>query len=212
MLLNKRKTAVSTIFLGLLLTLSMAGFSFAHWYDYIYVDATVHTGTVCAEWEAPVTYTDHGDDWTCDVGTMKNVHQIDKDIGSSLFDLKDTDADGTYDTLEMTLNNVYPCYYEHASSWIHNCGTIPWRISKVTFTTSTGTVVLTTFGYFTLDLDGDGLDDVECRWGDNFGAQVDPCESVDISFSIHVLQNAPQDTQMSFTAEVEVYNWNEAPP
>jgi len=207
-LLKKTKTSIPVVAVLIIVALGIAGFAYAHWEKYMWLNVDVQTGYLCAEFVPPVTRTDHGFDWTCDE-EFYNVRQIDKDIGNSNGTLVDTDEDGRYDTIEILLNNTYPCYYEHIAFWIHNCGSIPWKIYEVDF--NDGAVVLFEKGYLRLDLNSDGIDDVEIYWGNNFGVQVDPCDKVDISFEIHVLQGAPQDTTMNFTIEITVINWNENP-
>jgi len=187
----------------LMLALGIAGFAYAHWEKIITINGTVNTGTLCAEFVPPVTTTDHGNDWTCDEGLI-NVRQLDKDVGSSSATIVAPDK------IEIVLTKVYPSYYEHISFWVHNCGTIPWKIQKVIF--NPGEIEIQKPRYLTLDLNGDGKADVEIRWGDNFGVQIEPCEKLDISFEIHVLENAPQEATLTFTASIVVVNWNEYVP
>lgn len=208
-LLKKPKTAVPAIFAIALIALAIFGFSYAHWSETLWLSGTVRTGEMCAEFVPPITTTDHGNDWTCDVG-ITNVRQINKDIGNSGGHFVDVNQDGCNDTLVVELNNVYPCYYEHIAFWIHNCGTIPWRIWRVTF--NPGNIIIYRPGYLTLDLNNDGNADIEIYWGDNFGQQVDPCGKVDLSFDIHILQPCPENTTLTFTAAIEMVNWNEYPP
>ena len=207
-LLKKSKTAVPAIVAIALIALAIAGFSYAHWTEKLWLYGEVQMGNMCAEFLPPVTRTDHGNDWTCDDGII-NVRQIDKDIGKSDGYLIDTNNDGRYDTLVVNLTNVYPCYYEHISFWIHNCGTIPWKIWRVIF--NPGNVIIYRPGYLKLDLNGDGYADIEINWGNNFGQQVDPCGKVDLSFDIHVLQPFPENTKLTFTVTIEVINWNASP-
>ena len=189
-----------TIPMLLIFALVLTGFAYAHWEKIITINGSVDTAKLCAEFVAPITTTDHGNDWTCDEG-LTNVRQLTKDVGSSSATIVASDQ------MEVVLTNVYPCYYEHMSFWIHNCGEIPWRINRVIF--SPGNVVIQTPSYLKLDLNGDGKMDVEIYWGNNFGTQVDPCEKVDLSFEIHVLQDAPQGQALAFTVEIVVRNWNE---
>jgi hypothetical protein len=206
--LKKPKTAVPAIFAIALIALAIVGFSYAHWSETLWLSGTVRTGEMCAEFVPPITTTDHGNDWTCDPGIV-NVRQINKDIGSSAARSIDTNADGCNDTIIVELNHVYPCYYEHMAFWIHNCGTIPWRIWRAIF--NPGNVIIYRPSYLTLDLNGDGNADIEIYWGDNFGQQVDPCGRVDLSFDIHILQPFPEDTTLTFSIAIEMVNWNEWP-
>jgi len=189
-----------TIPMLLIFALVLTGFAYAHWEKIITINGSVDTAKLYAELVEPITTTDHGNDWTCDEG-LTNVRQLTKDVGSSSATIVASDQ------MEVVLTNVYPCYYEHMSFWIHNCGEIPWRINRVIF--SPGNVVIQTPSYLKLDLNGDGEMDVEIYWGNNFGTQVDPCEKVDLSFEIHVLQDAPKGQALAFTVEIVVRNWNE---
>jgi len=207
-LLKKSKTSLPAIVAVALTALTIVGFSYAHWSDTLWLKGTVTTGTLCAEFIDVSNVKDHGPDWTCDYG-ITDIRLLDppKDIGSTTAWIVE---DGKCpDTIMVVMDNVYPCYYEEISFHIRNCGTIPWVITKVTF--KPGNIVITKPDYLTLDLTGDGKADIELKWGDNFGVQIDPGTEIEVSFKIHVLQDAPQDTPMSFTAEIEMINWNEYP-
>jgi hypothetical protein len=197
---NKKLMAIPIL---LVLALVLTGFAYAHWEKIITINGTVNTGTLCAEFVPTVTKTDYGNDWTCDKGFI-NVRQLDKDVGSSSATIVASDK------IEIVLTNVYPSYYEHISFWVHNCGSIPWEIQKVIF--NPGGIEIQKPGYLTLDLNGDGKADVEIYWGDGFGTQTEPCEKLNISFEIHVLDNAPLDETLTFTAGIVVVNWNEYVP
>ena len=60
------------------------------------------------------------------------------------------------------------------------------------------------------DLDGDGDLDLNLRFGDNFGAQLHPCDSMDQSFDLHVKQGSEQGTTYTFTIELEAVQYNES--
>jgi len=189
-----------TIPMLLIFALVLTGFAYAHWEKIITINGSVDTAKLYAELVEPITTTDHGNDWTCDEG-LTNVRQLTKDVGSSSATIVASDK------MKVVLTNVYPCYYEHISFWIHNSGEIPWRINRVIF--NPGGIVIQETSYLKLDLNGDGKMDVEIYWGNNFGTQVDPCEKVDLSFEIHVLQDAPKGQALAFTVEIVVRNWNE---
>jgi len=209
-LLKKPKTAVPAIFAIALIALAIVGFSYAHWSETLWLNGKVTTGNMCAEFVPPITRTDTGLDWSCGEGFVNPYpHEIDKDIGSSAARSIDTNGDGCNDTIIVELNNVYPCYYEHIAFWIHNCGTIPWRIWRVIF--NPGNIIIYDSNYLTLDLNDDGKADIEIYWGNNFGDQVDPCKKKDISFELHILQPMPKDTTLTFSIAIEMVNWNEWP-
>jgi len=203
-LLKKPKTMVPTIFAIALLVLAVVGFSYAHWSKTFTINGEVTTGELCAEF-VDVSNKDLGLDWNCDDG-INNFWQIDKDIGNTTVKI----IDGEYShTVEVIMENVYPSYYENIEFHIHNCGTIPWKIVMVNFTTPYETKSITGPGYLTLDMTGDGKADAEIKWGDNFNSQIDPCVEIEISFKIHILQDAPPNTTMTFTITIMMTNWNE---
>jgi len=215
-LLKKTKTSLPIAAIFIIIALSIAGFSFAHWEKYMWINADVKTGLLCAEFVPRIGGVDTGVDWTCGPGFAPAgaPRSDDKNIGNSLFTVLDTNNDKCNDTVNILLNNTYPSYYEELTVHIHNCGTIPLKIWKVIFFYQDGTKNVTITGgfpYFTLDLTGDGKADVEIKWGDNIGVQLDMCETMEVSWEIHVLQDAPQNTTMHFHVEFIYINWNENP-
>jgi len=200
-LLRRSKTAAPAIFAIALIALAIAGFSYAHWTEYLWLYGYVETGNLCAEF-VDVSNKDLGLDLNCDNG-INRFWQIDKDVG------KTTVYIVAPNTIEVIMDNVYPSYYENIQMHIHNCGTIPWKLVRVNFTTPYEQKSITGPAYLTLDMSGDGKADVEIKWGDNFGFQFDPCTEIEVSFKIHVLQDAPEDTTMTFTVTIIIINWNE---
>lgn len=206
---GKTKTA-GLLALALILALGSMGIAYAHWTETLNIGGEVRAGLLLFEFEPAVIHLDHGLDWHSQYGMGFGV-QGDKDVGSCTTQLVDVDVppDGHYDVLEVTFSNVYPFYYEHVGFWLHNGGTIPLIIDRAVID-----------GYdlselpccVELDLDGDGLFDVEIRWGDNFGVQLDPMQSANVSFDIRILQEAPQGETLSFRIEIVAVQWNEYSP
>jgi len=156
-----------------------------------------------------------GNDWNTTWYPNAGATQLDKDIGCTNVSLIDSDGDGDFDTMNITLVNVYPWYYTHIAFKVHNNGGIPVRIWRVILSNGTHN-----FTYYELneqelhqgeeiDVTGDGKPDLTVWWGDNFGEQLHPCESADISFDITVLQEAPQGSTLTFTLYLEAVQWNE---
>jgi hypothetical protein len=204
-LLKKSKTAIPTALAITLISLAIMGFTYAHWSENLWLSGYVEMGDMCAEF-VDVDNKDLGLDWNCDNG-INEYWQIDKDIGSTtVYIVEDGECPNT---IKVIMDNVYPCYYENIEMHIHNCGTIPWKIVRVNFTTPYEQKSITGPQYLTLDMSGDGKADVEIKWGDNFGQQTDPCTELEVSFKIHVLQDAPEDTTMTFTVTIIIINWNE---
>ena len=193
--------------------LMLTGISYALWSENLTISGTVDTSEL--DWEIEqnsVTIKDQGIDWTCDCTcdppSITNIRQLDKDVGSTTTELSDSDGDGDLDLLTITVSNAYPGYYNHIDFWIHNNGEIALKIWKVIidgheFTGSPSVICL--------DLDNDGDYDIIIRWGDSWGVQVEPCDSLDISFDFCILQPADQNDHYSFTIEYLAVQWNEYP-
>jgi hypothetical protein len=207
-LLRKSKTSLPAVAAVLLILLGVVGFCYAHWSTILTITGTVETGTLCARLTTPIDHKDKGIDWTCGEGFV-NPDPMEREDGKDYGSCELLQVDDT--TLQVTMSNVYPCYYENIEFHITNCGTVPWKIYRVNFKSASGEFSIYNVGYFTWDLNNDGTPDIEVSWGDNFGVQVDPNVKIEISFELHILQGAPQDAQMDFTIEMEIINWNETP-
>jgi len=198
--MNKKILALPLIAIMLSLTTAVA---VAHWVDNVYVVGDVASGTLSACIDFAYT-ADSGIDWTADPG-LKNVRQLTKDIAN-------TTVQWGCETLTVTVNNGYPCYYNHVDFSVENTGTVPWAIYMVQIWSSYTDPVVTykSNEYVLLDLDGDQAPDIELRYFDSFGDQIDPDGSADISFEFHLLNPIPQGANcLAFHIQVFVVNWNE---
>jgi len=198
----------------LALALATMGLAYAMWSQSLYVEGSVDTGEL--DWELVQGYLihlDHGNDWNASWYPKGGFEQLSKDVGSTTVRQVDSDGDGDLDTIVVTLSNVYPWYGEHIAFKVHNNGDIPLIIWKVVFKNATGAVLYEMYESveyaIELDLNGDGRPDIASWWGDNFGAQLHPCGTRDISFDITVLQGAPQGETLTFTIEFVAIQWNE---
>lgn len=182
---------MAMLFIVAILMMSMVGAAYAMWSKTLIIDGTLNTG------ELDAIFTDFfGND---------PPGQIDpgytKDVGSSMCWIDDTDPQKAY----ITITNGYPSYRVSFSADITNTGTIPWKMTAVKVDGQT----LTSGVWKSLDLDGDGDNDIEFLYINGEGKQIDQGFTVEFSLKIHVLQGAEQDFTYTFTVEAIVVQWNE---
>jgi len=218
-----------TLLFGALALMLVMGVS-AMWAQSLRTNVMVETGKVDIRFDSPPIYLDAcglspgynasgGYDWNASSYPDRGGEQLPppegKDVGCTDVTLIDTDNDGDYDTMNVTIHNTYPWYYTHVAFSITNDGTIPVKIWRLIITTPSGNQTYYEVNAVgveqgaLLDLNGDGKADIRFWWGDNFGTQLHPGESLDISFDIVVLQQAPQNANLSFTATLQAVQWNE---
>ena len=226
-LVIKRSPPLGALAIVLVLTLGALGIAYGLWAQSLIVNATVSTGeldwglasfTIQDDDPPPPVYPTTKPDMTCSVGFVDVPgwpggfwRYLDKNVGWGEGLLVDTDGDGDNDVLQLTLHNVYPSYCNEIALYPVNTGTIPLKIQDVTF--NPGNIVLKQNAIVRLDLNGDGQDDVEICYGDNFGAQLHPGgPRPEISFWVHVLQAAPQGQTLTFSISIRGVQWNEYQP
>lgn len=224
---------MAAIFIASIFALSGLGVAYAAWTDTISIDGTVTTGSLCWDFtdcdlldeDQPVNF--GGDfptddpDYTCfpgfapnpDFQPPKRYWVNDKNVAWGTQLIRDLDGDGCYETLEVTLHNVYPCYFNKLSFYVRNCGTIPLKVDHVVVN---GVDVYYQNFYQQMDISGNGIPDFEIQYGDNFGSQIEPGEySYDeFSFWMHILQDEDptfQSGSFTFTISVVAIQWNEYP-
>jgi hypothetical protein len=214
--MRQRLGKLGIAFLAVALALALTGAGFAHWQETLHVEGTVETGELDWEFLNPpfsAGENPHPPALTCDdVGTDPDY---DKDVASTVGVFSDSDADGDYDLLTLTIDHAYPCYHNHCAFWVHCNGSVPLIVERVNFLVD-DTVVesLTAPGWVELDLGGTADADISMYWGDNFGVggQMHFCDYRDMSFSLHILQEAPQGETLTFSIQLVGVQWNEYSP
>ncbi len=202
----------------------------AMWYQTLGAVVTVNTGRVDIGFISPIIYLDAcglqpgygmsgGYDWNASGFPDKTGYEqpvVDaKDVGCTNVTVEDTDGDGDNDLMTVNLYNVYPWYYSHIDFNVMNTGTVPikiWRIIVVSPDGNRTYYEINAEGVehgVPLDLNNDGHADVVMWWGDNFGKQLHPGETAAISFDLTVLQEAPQNANLSFSIILQAVQWNE---
>lgn len=191
--MNTKK--IAAIFAILMIALGVAGFAYAHWEKIVYVDGTVTTGTLHV---IPSFY--------------MAIFQ-DKPVAS--YDYK---VDVEANSIDVWIDNVYPCLW--AEGWIdlENTGTIPVHLIDCEITATEGVyavwneaeayweiydgAALIAIGNYTFDFP-------EGTENDPF--QIDPEGIAYINFWIHFEEGLPKETSYWFHIELTFWNWNEWP-
>jgi hypothetical protein len=177
--------------LAIVLALGALGVGYAAWTDTIFIEGSVQTGSVCisiqdGSWEEVGGCPDK--QWTtwelldvpdpdvtsCPpgyhfVGIGHPAPPEDKCVADVSFNPVDSDGDGNWDELEVTINNAYPHLLVDVSFWVCNCGTIPLKIEAPIINQSPFLLI---------------------EYGDNIGTQMHPggtCK--EISFRVGVVQH-----------------------
>jgi hypothetical protein len=113
------------IFALLTIALGMAGYAYATWYKYLYIEGQVNTGTLDVEW------------------SIENA----RDTEPSNKDYSHIEGEIEGDTLYVTVYNAYPCIDYYLDINIHNSGTIPVHVYF-------GEMYGSLFGYGTVEVVG----------------------------------------------------------
>jgi hypothetical protein len=222
-----RKKAL--VCLVVVLALALMGFGFAKWSDSVVVSATAQSGSV--KWgiiDESVWQLDEGTDWHSEMeGGMLNYDQDPegKDVGSTSIEVTDANEDGVKDTLDITVSNAYPCYFNEITFDVINAGTIPVivQIPKLTwmrteselesgvvyYLCSNGSIISEYDDGFVSPEENGAV--IEVMFQDNVSAQQHPGEVLSESICFHVLQPAAQNDQYSFSLSIEGVQWNESP-
>jgi hypothetical protein len=195
----------SAIPILLVFLLAMIGLVYATWSQNLYINGTVNTGELDWRFTGASCLDTSGNDYHCRDGFTGEPQfwMGNKDVGGTSVKIIDPH------TVNVTLTNVYPCYYTSVSVYAKNIGTIPLIIDSVIID---GHIFRTTqqpYAYVQLDLNGDHYYDIEIWWKNALGSQLHPGDySDEMSFWLHILQGAPEGATLTFTIEVVAIQWN----
>ena len=163
---------IGIICLALVLALGTLGVGYAMWDKTLYINGTVNTGEVNLE-----ILSASSDDVGIDPGK-------DKDVGSCT-----ATVDGQ--TVVVTIENGYPCYYTYVHFTAHNNGTVPVKLQAINITAPP---------------------EITVTGSNSIGEQIDPSERRDNTLYIHVEQDAEELATYTFTVEFYYVQWNEFTP
>ncbi|RLG56696.1 MAG: hypothetical protein DRN83_03440 [Hadesarchaea archaeon] len=176
------------IFATLIIALGMSGVAFAHWSETLYINGTVYTGELDAEWS---------------VHSIWDNEPSNKDVSGMTITPVDSDSDGDYDQLDVVISNAYPSIDYYAILDVHNNGSIPLHTY---ITIDPGNLPDGTTLEFT------GINDI---FGGppvpplENGAQIHPGRWAYARLHVHLPQSAAENTTYTFTITVEAVQWNE---
>jgi len=186
------------IFAILMITLMLAGFAYAHWSKVIIIEGTITTGTFHL---TP----------TCDICVLEPTDKPEYyEVGQKI----------DYDTNTVTywIKNAFPSMKVYIKFDLHNDGSVPAGLYKISFKDSLGT----TWEYTAPDIPKDmgpiiegslpaWIEVVSITWGGVPFDQIDPGDTAYVEFVIHFTEDTPQDSTYMFTFGLEYWNWNEVP-
>ncbi len=211
MRMKKWKILAATLLLPVLAVAALA-----MWSETVYFNVYAETSEL--DWEivpGSATWMDScelspGYDWNATFYPDRGSTQLDKDVACTTVETFSSDEDGDLDTMEITIHNAYPWYYTHVAFILHNNGEMPLKIWKLIIHREAGPqeYYIIEEEAVEVDVTGDGKPDVAIWWGDNFGYQMHPCENVDISLDITVLQDAPQGEDLCIMLELVAVQYN----
>jgi len=230
--MNQRKSLpVGALFMIMAMLLATLGVAYGLWSKTLTIRGTVNTGAVHAQFVG--AFTDDDDkvddplkdsqdtDECVDVGFVGLATDNDGftscDPAASGRDPKphyEKDVAACIAAIEedpnfarVTKFNTYPSYFCTAWFDILYNGTVPARIASVTIN-GIGVVPSVPKAF---DLSGDGKPDVQIHISEiRQCQQVDPRDLLQMDIDQHVLQDAPQGTQLSYVVEVQLNQFNES--
>jgi hypothetical protein len=191
--MNKKLMA---IFASMMIALCLVGASYALWSKWLYIDGRIGTDNVDVVFTHVSNLDEPGGISRDPKCPEQGGGRWDKDVGW-------TTVDGiNEETINITLHNVYPCYYNDLEIEYTNVGSVPVKIQSITFTAN--------FTLASACCKDDG--EVWVEFVDGVGSQIEPGQKGASSLKIHVEQPAEQGTDYGFTATILFVQWNEYVP
>lgn len=183
------KKSALVLFGLVLLALASLGMGYGLWSKMLYVNGTIETGNVDAEW----TFVGCFDIETKDVG-----------ITSGWIDTGDPQI------LHFLIENGYPSYIGDCEVEFTYLGTIPVHVEAIRFIpgpelTNCTVVQSPTTGSFVAT-----CDQLTVTWGNGLCTQLHKGDFLASSLRVHVEQKAEQSSEYTFGVEVQLNQWNES--
>ena len=235
------------IALAIVLALGVMGAALAQWNETLTIDGTVNTGELDVQFSAQKS-NDDGDQldpsvcgtWTGTTDPNNTTNwtwtgtRYAYDVGSTTCELTQVGStdpnDGGMNTMTITVDNAYPCYYGNVAFTIDNIGTIPVHIESIklisiskngdpyTLIVPRDLVVCHTWY---IDYEAPRVEETPSAGNDDFSihlsGELAVCETIEVSgamfgdICIHVEDGAEEETTYDFTIEIVVTQFNAAP-
>ncbi|MEM0096760.1 MAG: hypothetical protein QW660_09055 [Candidatus Bathyarchaeia archaeon] len=174
----------------LMLALGIAGFAYAHWSEYLWLEGEVTTGKLCMEWSLKYEV------WPGNLKDLDGDGQVDDPVAIVGHEFVDEDKDGCYEGLVVWVKNAYPSLWIRGVLDVHNCGTIPARLDVYKIT-----IEGEPKGWWEKGIE------LETELSGN-PEQIDPCDSLCLNFYIHFTQDAPENAWLKLYIDLTFVNWN----
>ncbi|MDO8125505.1 MAG: hypothetical protein Q6364_14150 [Candidatus Hermodarchaeota archaeon] len=179
--MKMKMTSVAAL---LLVALMAVGVSYALWSKTLYIDGTVETGDLNAEFDLTVWSWEALDEFGVPIDPPSKV----EDIIVNVYYGADNQE------IYVEIEELYPCIYIHIYFDLINPGTVPWIVNNFIQTVPDfpGTVTFSPIGLI--------------------GTQLDPGDPpIPMGIVVHLDNTADEIAQYGFSAEIEVVQWNEYP-
>jgi hypothetical protein len=187
-----------------MITLSIAGFAYAHWTDLIKINGIVNTGTLnigfvdvlCADKE-------YKED------LPKDVADCDCWLDEEVTDVH-TNKTG-YKKLWVNITNAYPSYYCEVTFVLGNLGTVPGVFKNFTLIPTAPLDFIktsaTTWEGIDTSMPGDPVV-FNLEFVNLMELQLDPCNKTKAELDIHFKQTAPECHSYEFEIEIGINSWD----
>ena len=205
---------------------AVAAAAYAAWSQQLQLHSRVSTTELDAEFTSVLVLDacSNNDDYNVKVDNnglpdFNYIYTIGANYSCMEAKMLDTDGDGDYDTIEVTIYNAYPRYYSDLQANIVNNGNLPENLLRLVIESADGSVKYGTIyesnatlisnghGYL-VDLNGDGVADIALDWQDSIGSLLDVGNRLRFTFGVAVLDGAPEGATLQFRLRLEMVQWN----
>ena len=213
-----RDKRMVTVPIMLIVVLSMVGFAYATWWDYVQIETTVNMGSLTIGLTELTCVEKHIDPAT---GLKADGEWLGKDVGKvecemrELIEDKHTGKVG-YKVAFVKITNAYPSYQVHIIFAVKNLGKIPVHFVEITAEDPTGELIWDEAQMcFWKDFDGDGLKDpdeiiINVDVVNLICVQLDFCEDTKAQIDLHFKEAAEECHIYKLKFTVIAVQWNKA--